>query len=84
MNWKSEWLCEHKDRWQNPQWNAWPAHGCYLFSLSRSQQTHCDCTAAVVRFTSRTYQDGGSRNSRGYLDRLSPKKEAKNPFIAWE
>lgn len=57
MNWKSEWLCEHKDRWQKPQWNVWPVHGCYLFSLSRRQQTHCHCTAAGVRFTSRTFQD---------------------------
>lgn len=67
-----------------PPGNVWPAHGCYLFSLSSSQQTHCDCTAAVVRFTSRAFQDYGAVNSRGYLDRLSPIKEAKNLFIFWE
>lgn len=69
MNWKSEWLYEHKDRWQDPHWNVWPAHGCYLFSLPSSQQTHCDCTAAAVRFTSRTFQDCGAAHGRGYLDR---------------
>lgn len=60
MNWKSEWLYEHKDRWQDPHWNVWPAHGCYLFSLSSSQQTHCDCGAAAVRFTFRAPRNCGA------------------------
>lgn len=60
MNWKSEWLYEHKDRWQDPHWNVWPAHGCYLFSLPSSQQTHCDCGAAAVRFTSQAPCDCGA------------------------
>lgn len=64
MNWKSEWLYEHKDRWQDPHWNVWPAHGCYLFSLSSSQQTHCDCGAAAVRFTSQAPRDCGTMHGR--------------------
>lgn len=78
MNWKCEWLCEHKDRWQDPHWNVWPARGCCLFSFPSSQQEHCGW------FTSITSQDYGAVNSSGYLDRLISKRRAKNLFISWE
>lgn len=31
MNWKSEWLYEHKDRWQDPHWNVWPHMAAICF-----------------------------------------------------
>ena len=77
MNWKSEWLCEHKDRWQDPHWNVWPARDCYLFSFSSSQQTYCN-------WFTLTFQGYGAVNSGGYRDRLIFKKEAKNLIISWE